>query len=137
MPLPAYPRKGKNTAAVGDYGTLSSATTVTAGTYVKQSAADAITAFAGGGQTNATALPASFNRVATVATANDSVKLPASVAGRSVYVVNGSANSMQVFGAGTDTINDVATATGVAQAAGKSATYFCPVAGKWYRVLSA
>lgn len=137
MPLPAYPRKGKNTAAVGDYGTLSSATTVTAGTYVKQSAADAITAFAGGGQTNATALPASFNRVATVATANDSVKLPASVAGRSVYVVNGSANSMQVFGAGTDTIDDVATATGVAQAAGKSATYFCPVAGKWYRVLSA
>jgi hypothetical protein len=76
--------------------------------------------------------------VATVGTAADSVKLPVSVAGMVVQLVNDdAANSMQVFGSGTDTINDVATATGVAQAAGKAATYSCPVAGKWYRNLSA
>lgn len=47
------------------------------------------------------------------------------------------ANSMQVFGSGTDTINDVVTATGVAQAAGKGAWYVDVAAGKWYRSLGA
>jgi hypothetical protein len=101
-------------------------------------AGDGIVAHAGGGQASATLLTASVNRVATVGTAADSVKLPVSVAGMVVQLVNDdAANSMQVFGSGTDTINDVATATGVAQAAGKAATYSCPVAGKWYRNLSA
>lgn len=101
-------------------------------------ATDNITAFAGGGQTSAVLLTTTVNRVATVTTAADSVKLPVSVAGMVIQVINGAgANSMQVFGSGTDTINDVATATGVAQAAGKAATYSCPVAGKWYRNLSA
>jgi Ca2+-binding RTX toxin-like protein len=80
--------------------------------------------FAGGGQTSATALTTIFNEVVTaVATAADSVKLPApSKVGQIVIVTNAHAsNSMQVFGAGTDTINGVATATGVAQAAGKTA----------------
>jgi hypothetical protein len=99
---------------------------------------DAITAFVGGGQASARALTKTVNRISTVASAADSVKLPAATAGLVVVVVNGAAaNSMQVFGAGTDTINDVATATGVAQAAGKTAVYACPVAGKWYRALSA
>ena len=108
------------------------------GRFLYQSCEDAITAAAGGGQSGAYQLTATISRVATVATAADSVKLPPSEAGMVIQVVNGHAsNSMQVFGAGTDTINDVATATGVAQAAGKAATYVCPVAGKWYRVLSA
>lgn len=104
-------------------------------------AANTVTAFAGGGQASATQLTTSNNRVPTVATAADSVKLPLAVAGQTIHLVNGHAtNSMQVFGGGTDTINDVATGTGVAQAAGKAATYFCTKsapAGLWYRVLSA
>lgn len=156
MSLPPYVRKGKVSAALGDFGSVTSAagvsatttvaattavsagTTVTAGTQFVTSAATSITAAAGGGQSGATALTKGINHVTTVATAADSVKLPASAAGLVVHVINGAAsNSMQVFGAGTDTINDVATATGVAQAAGKAATYVCPVAGKWYRILSA
>lgn len=138
MSLSPYVRKGKVQAAVGDFGNVSAGTTVTAGSYALASAATGITAYAGGGQTNATQLAAQTNHVTAVATAADSVKLPASAPGMSVTVINGHAsNSMQVFGAGTDTINDVATATGVAQAAGKTATYHCPVAGKWYRNLSA
>jgi hypothetical protein len=110
-----------------------------------------ITAFAGGGQTNATLLTNGINRVDTVATAADSVKLPASTAGTApgilgqiVIVTNNTATSMQVFGSGTDTINigagDVATATGVAQAANKTAIYIATSTGtaaKWERVLTA
>lgn len=99
-----------------------------------------LTALAGGGQTGATLLPAAINEVTTVASGNDSVMLPLAAPGMVLHVVNAAAsNSMQVFGnsAGSDTINGTAGSTGVAQAAGKSATYFCPVAGKWYRNLSA
>ena len=102
---------------------------------------EAVTAAAGGGQTNATQLTGYAANVTVVATAADSVKLPLAIAGNVYFLQNSdSADSMQVFGAGTDTINGVATATGVAQAAGKSAVYFCTVsapAGKWFRVLSA
>lgn len=104
------------------------------------SSADTVTAFAGGGQASATQLAATKNNVATVASAADSVKLPAGAVGLHVFVKNSAANSMQVFGNGTDTINGVATATGVAQAAGKGAIYFCTTAqpaAKWYQVLGA
>src|ERR1700743_1551392 len=105
---------------------------------------DGITAFATGGQTNARPLYAGQTNVTTVATANDSVMLPPAVGGLRVFIRNSAgSNFMQVFGAGIDTINGVATATGVAQAAGLSAVYFCTLgstpatAGKWFRVLSA
>jgi hypothetical protein len=102
------------------------------GSLFTESAKDAITAFAGGGQTNATLLAAQTNRITTVATAADSVKLPVSAAGLEIIVINSGANAMQVFGSGTDTINDVATATGVSQPANSIDVYACPVAGKWY-----
>lgn len=105
-----------------------------------QSATDGITAVASGGQTNATLLTSTYNNVTVVATAADSVKLPLGAAGMSVYIRNSAANSLQVFGSGTDTINAVATATGVAQATTVSALYFCTSsapAAKWFRVLSA
>lgn len=106
--------------------------------YLYRTTEDAITAHAGGGQASAYQLTKQINRVATVANANDSVALPASVAGMEITITNGHAtNSIQVFGVSPDTINDVATGTGVAHAAGKTATYHCPVAGKWYRNLSA
>lgn len=120
---------GPVTGAVQATGTLSG-TTVTG-----------ITAFAGGGQGSATALTGIVNSVDTVATAADSVKLPApTYAGQMVIIVNTTANACQVFGSGTDTINAVATATGVSQAAGKTAMYVATTTGtaaKWWRNLSA
>lgn len=99
-----------------------------------------LTAHAGGTQAAALALSTASNvhNVTIVATAADSVSLPPAVAGVLPQVVINSAasNSMQVFGAGTDTINDVATATGVAQAAKVAAFYISPVVGKWYRIQS-
>ncbi len=96
-----------------------------------------IVAAAGGGQTNATLLSAANNKVTTVATTADSVKLPPAKAGLELQLRNSGANSMQVFGTSPDTINAVATGTGVAQAAGLSASYFCPADGEWFRILSA
>lgn len=107
----------------------------------EQSAADGLTATPSGSQTTSLLLTATKNNVTTVATAADGILLPLAVAGLRLEISNGTAaTSMQVFGNGTDTINGVATATGVAQAGAKSAIYFCTKSapgGKWFRVLSA
>lgn len=95
------------------------------------SAANALTAHAGGTQAAALALTAQKNRITICANAGDSVRLPTSVAGRTVDVVNATATAAQVFGAGTDTINGVATATGVLQPPYSVHTYHCEVAGTW------
>jgi len=95
------------------------------------SAKDGITANAGGGQTNATILTALINRVTTVANPGDSVKLNTSFAGASQEVANASANSMQLFGLGSDQINGAAAATGVAVPAATTAICFSPVAAAW------
>ena len=100
--------------------------------FLQESAADNITAFAGGGQANATLLSNELNKVTTVATAGDSVKLPPSMPGLTIVVTNKAANSMQVFGSGVDTIDDSATASGVSQMRGSVVIYACHTAGAWY-----
>lgn len=92
---------------------------------------NSITAHSGGGQSSAVALSAVINVVTTVAAAGDSVKLPVSNPGMEITVVNSGANALQIYGAGTDTINGVATATGIPQAAGAVVTYRCVAAGNW------
>lgn len=104
---------------------------------------DTVTAHAGGGAASATQLDYGITEIAVCATAANSVKLPPAVEGTKVYLWNKGAQSAQVFGGGTSTINGVAFGTGVAQAAGLSALYFCvegdgdDVAGSWARILSA
>jgi hypothetical protein len=90
-----------------------------------------IIAHPGGGQALATLLPAEFNNVTIVAAAGNSVLLPPSFLGAQVIVANSGVNPMQVFGTGTDTINGVAAATGVSQAAGTVVVYRVAVAGNW------
>jgi hypothetical protein len=97
-----------------------------------ESATDNITAHAGGGQTSATQLTTELNKVTTVTTAGDSIKLPVSAPGLTVVVINKTLNSMQVFGTGTDTIDDSPTATGVSQMQGSVVIYACTTAGAWY-----
>jgi len=69
-------------------------------------------------QAGATQLDSAVNTVATVTTAGDGVRLPKGFVGLEVWIINADADSLQVYGFGTDTINSVATATGVAQAQG-------------------
>jgi hypothetical protein len=100
--------------------------------YLLESAADNLTANAGGGQTNALQLAAEINRITTVASIGDSVKLPPSAPGLSIVVINHGGKQCQVYGAGSDTINDAAAATGVPQMNGSTTIYACATAGAWY-----
>lgn len=97
-----------------------------------ESATDTITAKASGTQTTATPLTTELNRITVVATTGDAVLLPASQPGLTIIVTNHGANPCQVYGAGTDTIDDVATATGVQQMASSMVIYSCYTAGAWY-----
>lgn len=116
--------------------------------YIRNSQTDTITAFAGGGQASAVLLDSSYNRVTTVATAADSVKLPTCQAGASntgglsntigmmVWVTNAAAaNSMNVFPQSGQAINALANDAAYAMAANKTAGFICGTAGKWYSVL--
>lgn len=96
-----------------------------------ESSLDSLVAHAGGGQANALPLTNEVNRVTTVATPGDSVMLPPSAAGLTIIVINNGTNPMQVYGAGTDTIDGVATATGVSQMQGSNVIYVCTTAGAW------
>lgn len=100
-----------------------------------------IVAKAGGGKANATVLNGAKCRVTICAADNDSVKLPPGYPSLEITIANPTAHSVQVFGSGNDTINEIATGTGVAQATLKSAVYTCydvvAGVGKWDRVLSA
>jgi hypothetical protein len=97
---------------------------------------DTITAHAGGGRASATALNAGFNNVTVVASAADSVVLPAAATGKWIVVRNSGANAMQVFAAGTDTVEGIAGATGISHATTKSAIYYA-IGTAWFRILSA
>lgn len=113
-------------------------TGVTVSGYFYDSAANAITAFAGGGQGSATQLAKGINRVTVVATAGDSVKLPVSVAGMHVVVINAdSADAMDVFPATGEAINALSANTAISVAANKTIAFFCAVAGTWNSILTA
>jgi len=100
-----------------------------------------VTAQADGTKANATPITACKARVATSAGAADSVLLPPGYPGLEVTIYNAGASSIQVFGAGLDTINGIANGTGVTQNNGVSAVYTCynvvDGVGLWGRVLSA
>jgi hypothetical protein len=99
---------------------------------------NAITAFATGGQANAVLLTATINRVTTVGTAADSVKLPAATAGSRVIVFNKAAtNSLNVFPSTGDNINALAANAAYALAVTKGAEFICTVNGTWDTILTA
>jgi len=98
------------------------------------STTDAITAHGGGGQGSATALTTTMNHVTVVVSQGDSVALPLAVAGSLVVIDNKTLQNMQVFGSGTDTINGVATATGVGQGGWTECLYIAETSapgGNW------
>jgi hypothetical protein len=97
-----------------------------------------LTALAGGGQTGATLLSKTFNRITTVASSGDSVVLPAAAPGLTITVKNAAAtNSTNVYPAVGDAINALSANAAFALAAGKSAQFTSYVAGTWDTILSA
>lgn len=101
---------------------------------------DSITATASGNQATAYQLSNMISRISVCATNGDSVKLPpGNHPGMLLMVINDGAANAQVFGSGTDTIDGVATATGVVLTAAKRDIFVCmtPIGGavtaaKWY-----
>jgi hypothetical protein len=102
------------------------------GQYFTESFADQLTAHAGGGQTNGLQLTAQNNRITTVATSGDSVVLPPSAPGMEIFVINHGANPLQIYGLGSDTINDVASGTGVSMMQNSLVLFICVTKGSWY-----
>lgn len=108
----------------------------TAGYYLN-SVVNGLTALAGGAQAG-TALTRQINRVTTVATAADSVQLPAAVAGRVVTVINAAAaNAMAVFPQTGEIINALAANASISVVANKTINFYCAVAGTWNSLLTA
>lgn len=98
-----------------------------------------LTAQADGTKGNATPLGYGINTITTVAGAADSVLLPPAFPGAIAIVINTVATAIQVFGSGTDTIDGIATGTGIDQAASARAVYYGVAgtgdgsdAGAWY-----
>jgi len=86
---------------------------------------------AGSTQAASTQLVAAYNRV-TTATALQGVRLPVSAPGLDVLVENHTGVTIVVYGAGTDQIDDIATATGLQQMDSSVVLFTCYGAGKWY-----
>lgn len=105
----------------------------------QMSTRNGITALAGGGQAGTShILTERFNRVTTVGTAADSVKLPPAVPGIDMFVVNAAAaNSMNVFPSTGDAINALAANAALAVAANKTVHLICVVAGIWNAIVTA
>ncbi|MBI3334384.1 hypothetical protein HYZ97_02770 [Candidatus Pacearchaeota archaeon] len=84
---------------------------------------------AGTTQSNATVTTGFFIRVTG---GTGGIRLPLAVPGTSIVVINHSGASIQVYGSGVDTIDDVATTTGVAQMNNSTVFYVTTKAGTYY-----
>jgi hypothetical protein len=94
-------------------------------------AGSALTAYAGGGQANGTLLTCEVNRLAVVATVNDSVRLPRAIAGMKCYLFNDTLNAAAVFSSGgTDYLNGSLTLP-FSLPAKTMALFISPVIGMW------
>lgn len=125
--------------------------------YIRLSVTDNITALAGGAQATATLLESAMNRVVTVASSGDSVRLPSCHTGASntsqlapgvisgnttgvqVSVVNANAtNPVNVFPAVGESINALSANTAFSLATGKMIIFTCsPAGGVFFGNLSA
>lgn len=93
--------------------------------------ATGISAFATGGQASATALTEELNNVMTVATAGDSVKLPAAVAGKHIWVKNSGAAALDIFPATSDSIDALGVNLAIRIQPGSSIDFYAKDAIVW------
>lgn len=119
-------------------GLVSSTTTVTAGTnlvatsYIQNSVGAGLTA-AGTTRADALQLAKAINVISTAA-ASTGVILPSAATvgvGGEVIVFNAGANAVQVYGAGSDTIDGVAGSTGVPLTNAKRCSFFVTAANTY------
>ena len=112
-------------------------TGVTAGGNFTKSVTDSITAGATQTQAGATALTKDINRVTTVGTDNDGVKLPTASAGLEILIINADAGQdIQIWPNTGDAINGGSANAVDSSALGEGATrrYIAADATNWYTV---
>ena len=102
------------------------------GSFLTELAEDNITATAGGGQATARLLTSQTSRITVVANTGDSIKLPISAPGLELLIVNSGINSPQIYGFGSDTVDGLASSTGVSQMPSSMVIYSCTTAGQWF-----
>lgn len=95
----------------------------------KRSIATPLTAV-GTNRATSLALTADVNNITTAASGTGAT-LPASSAGLCIINFNSGANAIQIYGAGSDTIDGVAGATGVPLTNTKRCLYICVAANTW------
>ncbi len=143
---PTVPFDVTGAAAISGATTVGGALTASAALSVGTTLALAgietgLTAHAGGTQGAALALSAtsSVHNVTVVGTDADSIVLPAATGSGKVHFIKNSdaAQSLQLYGLASDTIDAVAAATGVAIAAGKTRIVVDAAAAVWLSILGA
>lgn len=92
----------------------------------------AITATASGNQATAYPLLAVVSRVTTVATAGDSVRLPAAIAGMVRYVTHAGAANLDIYPSFGESIDGFAADTAQRIVPGTRVTYSCATNGIWH-----
>lgn len=90
-----------------------------------------IVAHAGGGQANATQLTALYNRVDTVASNGDSVKVKWAVLNDRQVIQNNGANDLDVYPLPGDKFLGQAINTPYTVSAGNELAIYCYVTGEW------
>lgn len=124
-----------NSVPAGSLGAAFSAFTAS-GLFRLTGVEDSLTATPGGTQGAALALSSTknYHRISVCATEGDSVLLPPATPGQAHLIRNDGAAGAQVFGTSPDTINGVATATGVPLGIGSGVLFYCLTAAKWVTV---
>ena len=115
--------------------TMVSGTATPSGTgtgLIYETYSSAVAAYVSGGQASATPLTSTISRVTTGAAIGASVMLPASAPGLDILVINSAANSITVFGSGSDTLNGLASGVGVSQMISSMVLYACTTLGAWF-----
>jgi hypothetical protein len=124
-----------NITSVGSLTSVTSAgniqgANIIANSYVIHSIGTGISA-AGATQGTATALTKEMNVVSTVSV-GQGVALPTAVAGMAIYIVNISANAVQVYPASGGTIGSLALNAAYEQASGATLHYIATSSTQWY-----
>jgi len=90
-----------------------------------------ITAFAGGGQADATQLTTEYNKVTTVATDADSVKMMDAIVGQRMLIVNAGVSSLAIYPKTGELFEGLSANTKVDLSKTASLEAFCFATGIW------
>lgn len=124
---------GATTPNTGAFTTVTASGNISTSTFFQGSVSASVTA-AGSSQADGTALTSETNVIATNSATTKGVILPSAATvgiGGKCYLINATSNACHVYGAGSDTIDGTAGATGVTLTNAHRAVFIVSAAGAW------